>query len=94
MAPGGGFPTAASMTTRCPKGKTMPNISRDTATLQIADGPVESYSADLDGGYTVNIGRFRPGMSRTRRQPGHGGARVCRSRDRDMRQTPSQNRMF
>lgn len=48
----------------------MPNISRDTATQQITDGPVESYSADLDGGYTVNFGRFRPGMGRTRRQPG------------------------
>jgi len=43
----------------------MPSISRDTATQRITDGPVESYSADLDGGYTVNFGRFRPDMNHT-----------------------------
>src|SRR5215813_4053978 len=43
---------------RCPEGRTMPSISRDTATQRVTDGPVESFSADLEGGYTVNFGRF------------------------------------
>jgi len=43
----------------------MPSISRDTAAQRITDGPVESFSADLDGGYTVNFGRFRPDMDHT-----------------------------
>jgi len=43
----------------------MPSISRDTATQHITDGPVESFSADLDGGYTVNFARFRLDMDHT-----------------------------
>ena len=43
----------------------MPSVSRDTATQQINEGPVESFSADLDGGYTVNFVRFRPDMDQT-----------------------------
>jgi hypothetical protein len=43
----------------------MPSISRDTAAQRITDGPVESFSADLDGGYTVNFVRFRPDMDHT-----------------------------
>jgi hypothetical protein len=44
---------------------TMPSISRDTAAQRITDGPVECFSADLDGGYTVNFGRFRPDLDHT-----------------------------
>src|SRR3989442_15980274 len=51
--------------TRCPEGRTMPSISRDTATDRITEGPVEALSADLDGGYTVNFVRFRPDMDQT-----------------------------
>lgn len=31
----------------------MPSSSHGTATQRLADGPVESLSADLHGGYTV-----------------------------------------
>jgi len=43
----------------------MPSVSRDTATQRINEGPVESFSEDLDGGYTVNFARFRPDMDST-----------------------------
>lgn len=43
----------------------MPSTSRDTAEQRITDGPVESFSADLDGGYTVNFGCFRADMDHT-----------------------------
>jgi hypothetical protein len=43
----------------------MPSVSKDTATQQITDGPVESFFADLDGGYTVNFACFRPDMDHT-----------------------------
>jgi quercetin dioxygenase-like cupin family protein len=65
MTPGVGFPTVASTTTHVTQGGTMPSISRHTATQQITDGRVESFSADLEGGYTVNFGRFRPDMDLT-----------------------------
>jgi len=66
MPPGGDLPTVASVTTRpLRKGRAMPSISRNTATQRITDGPVESFSADLDGGYTVNFVRFRPDMDHT-----------------------------
>jgi hypothetical protein len=48
----------------------MPSVSRDTATERITDGPVESFSADLDAGYTVNFVRFRPDMDQTARLKG------------------------
>ena len=43
----------------------MPNISRDTATQRLEEGPVESLSGDLAGGYTVNFVRFLPDMDQT-----------------------------
>src|SRR5579862_10061408 len=48
-----------------PEETAMPSVSRATATQQITDGPVESFSADLDGGYTVNFACFRPDMDHT-----------------------------
>jgi hypothetical protein len=43
----------------------MPSASRDTAPDRITEGPVESFSADLDGGYTVDFLRFQPDMDHT-----------------------------
>jgi hypothetical protein len=43
----------------------MPSASRDSATQRITDGPVESFAADLDGGYTVNFTCFRPDMDQS-----------------------------
>lgn len=43
----------------------MPHISRQTATQRVEEGPVESLSGDLDGGYTVNFLRFGMDMDHT-----------------------------
>jgi hypothetical protein len=43
----------------------MPKVSRATATQRVEEGPVESLSSDLDGGYTVNFVRFAPDMDQT-----------------------------
>ena len=43
----------------------MPKASRGTATQRLAEGPVESFSEDLEGGYTVNFVRFMPDMDQT-----------------------------
>src|SRR5437016_14430104 len=43
----------------------MPRISRESATQRVQEGPVESLSGDLDGGYTVNFLRFEPDMDQT-----------------------------
>jgi hypothetical protein len=43
----------------------MPNVSAETADQRITEGPVESFAADLDGGYTVNFACFRADMDHT-----------------------------
>jgi hypothetical protein len=43
----------------------MPTASTETADQRITEGPVESLSADIDGGYTVNFACFRPDMDAT-----------------------------
>jgi hypothetical protein len=43
----------------------MPSVSPNTAEQRITEGPVESLSADLDGGYTVNFACFHPDMNHT-----------------------------
>jgi hypothetical protein len=42
----------------------MPTVSPDTATQRITEGPVESFSAALDG-YTVNFACFGPDLDAT-----------------------------
>ena len=44
----------------------MPNVSAETADQRITEGPVESFAADLDGGYTVNFACFRADMDHAR----------------------------
>jgi hypothetical protein len=43
----------------------MPTVSPDTTDRRITEGPVESFSADLDGGYTVTFACFHPDMDAT-----------------------------
>src|SRR5207249_574470 len=59
------FSYLATTNPRCPEGRSNAELSRDTATQRMTEGPVESYSADLDGSYTVNFVRFRPDMDQT-----------------------------
>lgn len=43
----------------------MPHVSRTTAPTRLEEGPVQSMSGDLDGGYTVNFVTFGPDMDQT-----------------------------
>lgn len=43
----------------------MPHVSQATAPTRVEEGPVNSVSDELDGGYTVNFVRFGPDMDHT-----------------------------